>query len=322
MAADARTSAAAARRSCKVGELRPSQILTTFGIGSIVDLPSLSVLVMGLDDWRLKDTAEIGEERLLANVREALGPQVQALRSSPMLPESATYQPSPFEEAAYVGIPVAPFPRWMVCPRCRLLSPLSSGLFDLKIDAYRPDRTRYVHQHCTTQARPPTVIPARFVVACKRGHLDDFPWVQFVHQKHQDCRYRLRLHELGASGEARDVEVRCDTCGDARRMVDAFGFENRVNLPHCRGRRPHLRDFQQDGCPEEHVTAMLQGASNSWFAVLLSALSVPQATDKLEQLVHDNRVVLDKVQTRVFAEWAHLRLVPLSQPRWLLARCS
>jgi hypothetical protein len=26
--------------------------------------------------------------------------------------------------------------------------------------------------------------------------------------------------------------------------------------------------------------------------------------------------------TRVFAEWAHLRLVPLSQPRWLLARCS
>jgi hypothetical protein len=27
-------------------------------------------------------------------------------------------------------------------------------------------------------------------------------------------------------------------------------------------------------------------------------------------------------QARVFAEWAHLRLVPLSQPRWLLARCS
>src|SRR5437660_1197420 len=41
-------------KRCKVGELRPSQALTTFGIGSIIDLPNLSVMVMGLDDcpWR------------------------------------------------------------------------------------------------------------------------------------------------------------------------------------------------------------------------------------------------------------------------------
>ena len=43
-------------KRCKVGELRPSQVLTTFGIGSIVDLPNLSVMVMGLEDWPLKDT--------------------------------------------------------------------------------------------------------------------------------------------------------------------------------------------------------------------------------------------------------------------------
>ena len=40
----------------EVGELRPSQVLTTFGIGSIVDLPNLSVMVMGLEDWPLTDT--------------------------------------------------------------------------------------------------------------------------------------------------------------------------------------------------------------------------------------------------------------------------
>ena len=32
----------------EVGEVRPSQTLTTFGIGSLVDLPNLSVMVMGL----------------------------------------------------------------------------------------------------------------------------------------------------------------------------------------------------------------------------------------------------------------------------------
>jgi len=39
------------REKPRVGELRPSQILTTFGIGSIVDLPHISVMVMGLEDW-------------------------------------------------------------------------------------------------------------------------------------------------------------------------------------------------------------------------------------------------------------------------------
>ena len=38
-------------RRSEVGEVRPSQTLTTYGVGSLVDLPNLSVLVMGLDYW-------------------------------------------------------------------------------------------------------------------------------------------------------------------------------------------------------------------------------------------------------------------------------
>ena len=36
----------------KVGELRPSQMMSPFGIGSIIDLPFLSVIVLGLDYWK------------------------------------------------------------------------------------------------------------------------------------------------------------------------------------------------------------------------------------------------------------------------------
>jgi hypothetical protein len=39
---------------------------------------------------------------------------------------------------------------------------------------------------------------------------------------------------------------------------------------------------------------MLQGASNLWFPVVISALSVPQASDDLGRLVEDNWAVLDK----------------------------
>ena len=39
---------------------------------------------------------------------------------------------------------------------------------------------------------------------------------------------------------------------------------------------------------------LLQGASNLWFPVLISALSVPQAADDLGRLVEENWAVLDK----------------------------
>ena len=84
------------RERPRVGELRPSQILTTFGIGSIVDLPHISVMVMGLEDWPNSDYREITEERLLASVRSTLGGQVSALRSPPIVPD--TDRSNPFEE--------------------------------------------------------------------------------------------------------------------------------------------------------------------------------------------------------------------------------
>ncbi len=75
-------------------------------------------------------------------------------------------------------------------------------------------------------------------------------------------------------------------------MSDAF--RNRMSeLPPCRGRRPHLRDFEDNGCTDDKgkpvpVRAMLQGASNAWFPLIMSVLSVPQSNDLLKQLVVDH----------------------------------
>src|SRR2546430_11558357 len=57
------------RMKYRVGELRPSQVLFTYAIGSIVDLPYISTMVMGLDDWQNPYPAMVGEERLLQAVR-------------------------------------------------------------------------------------------------------------------------------------------------------------------------------------------------------------------------------------------------------------
>jgi hypothetical protein len=295
-------------KRCKVGELRPSQALTTFGIGSIIDLPNLSVMVMGLEDWPLKDTVEIGEQRLLASVKEVLGHQVKALRSAPVVPD--TYQVNQFDASSLVGIPVAPFPRWMVCPYCRRLAPLGSGRFKLETP-YRTEQIRYVHANCTKPGKSPTVVPARFIVACKNGHLDDFPWREFVHHGPTNCKGGLKLFELSATGEAAGIEVQCDGCSSgkivdgkprptSRRMSDAFLDPTVVGL--CKARRSHLRDHDEAGCKapngqDMRMVPMLQGASNSWFGITLSALAIPQASGKLKQLVEDHWTILEKVQS-------------------------
>ena len=281
-----------------VGEIRPSQLLQTFGVGALLDLPHLSVMVMGLDQWNANDCTPIGEERLLVAVQRKLGTQVALLRQPPLSVEAPTL--GQFDSGPQIGVPVASFPRWMLCPLCRQLIPATSTLLQLKHEYMRQDKARYMHVNCATaKGTPPTVVPARFLVACEHGHLDDFPWRYFVHRGADDgqCTGILRLVESGVSGEASDIFVRCDTCAynsTPRPMSDAFGEAGKQNLPACRGRHPHLRDFDSDQCSKQLKTISL-GASNSWFGVTLSALSLPEATSQLDRLMEE--------------QWAHLQNV-------------
>jgi len=283
----------------KVGEIRPSQLLFTYGIGAIVDLPEIAVIVMGLEDWsRQPDTvSEIVEDRLLTVVRRVAGYQVNKFFTPPAVIDS-DWAMSPFDEMARIGAPVATFPRWMVCPSCQFLASLESGLFELKPDLYHPDRTRYVHSNCNKAKKPPTVVPARFLVACENGHLDDFPWVEFVHRNSGICQTPLlRLFERTPSGEARDLYVRCESCGQSQQLSGAFGQANREKMPRCRGRRPHLRDYDEDGCDRKMRTIVL-GASNLWFPVVFTSIAVPTASVKIDQLVQENWAMLQFVANK------------------------
>lgn len=279
---------APAADALRVGELRPSQLLHTYGIGAVTDLPNLSTMVMGLDDWDPVRARVLTEDRLLAAVRRRLGDHVTALRTPPHLPENPA---DPYGDWTRTGVPVGLFPRWLRCSRerCNQLAPASGGLFDLRRNLYRPEKTKYVHINCGGPgAGQPTALPARFLVACPKGHMDDFPWVYFVHRGSTSCEGQtLSLTESGTTGEAANVFVRC-TCGvPPRSMADALGQAGERNLPACRGHHPHLGTFAQGGC-QEHARTMVLGATNSWFASQLRLFSIPRAEEPLTQAVREH----------------------------------
>jgi hypothetical protein len=253
----------------------------TYGVGATVELPELTTLVLGLDAWPRQLGEPVSEPRLLAAVQAVVGPQVEQLLTPPVVPEGENS-----------GVPVAPFPRWLRCPVCSRLATIESGVFTLKEEPWRPERTRYVHDGCprVKTSRPPTAFPARYLIACQDGHLDDFPWVEFLHGSVQ-CKGTLKLVELGAGGRAGDVQVQCDECGRRRRLSQAFGEESPKFLPpRCRGRHPHLGET--DNCQQQPVT-MLLGASNTWFPVQSSALAIPSGASELSQRIDEAWSILD-----------------------------
>ena len=264
-----------------VGTVRPSQLLWTYGPGALIDLPNLSVITMGLDRWEVNRCPPIEESRLLDAVRAILGTQVQRLRMPPVVTEENA---NPFTAEGKIGVPVRPFPRWLRCVRCGLLAEIDSGLFSLKENPYRPDQTHFLHTSCEKGSHSDAV-PARFLLACRNGHLDDFPWHWFVHSGQSDCKGTLRFFERGASLQTENLWVKCDACGAARSLLHAFGADAKNNLPACRGRHPHL-DAYDESCDGDARTVLL-GATNSWFPITVSVLAIPHTGDTLTQLVED-----------------------------------
>src|SRR5690606_13508244 len=123
------------------------------------------------------------------------------------------------------------------------------------------------------------------------GHLDDFPYVRFVHYGAACAKAshpRLRMDDRGGNLGA-NVEIRCLSCDERRNIREVFGPRGAEKLPACRGRRAHLGDFASTAC-QGQVKLLVVGASNQWFPQTLSALAVP-------------RTGASELQTKVEQHW-------------------
>lgn len=271
----------------RVGGVRPSQLTYSYGVGAVMDLPNFSVIVAGLDDWKTDNASVIAEDRLVDAVRALVGPTVRVLRAAPWIAETR----SVFDDWARVGVPVLPFPRWMRCTACDRLASIDAT-FVIKTNPFRPDHVVYRHAQCPKRGnKPARAVPARFVTACPNGHIDEFPWIEFTHQKTGVCDAPiLTVKDFGSGGRSTDVAISC-ACGAKNSMVAAFGRGADAVMPKCRGRHAHLRRFDA-GCTHG-LRAMLLGSSNGWFPVTRAALSIPRGLPPIDEAVAEVWHVLD-----------------------------
>jgi len=264
----------------ELGKVRRSQNLGTYGPGAIIDFRSgakdgapVSAVAAGLELWD-----QTAPPEGLRNQQTTFEPRLQeklhvdGFRLPPVVPDVAPGRVAPNAEHL-VGVR---FPTWLQCPACQSLQP--AGRWDSN-----PGEAGRFCGACTQKApgqRRVYVIPVRFVVACERGHLDEFPWNMWVGHKQGDCKGKLYLRTEGGAGLA-GLMVSCAACGAKTSMAGATSKLALKRFGACRGRLPWL-DSAAQSC-DRQPRAFQRGASNLYFPVIASALDIPPFADRIQQ---------------------------------------
>lgn len=269
------------------GPIRRAQLIAPFGVGSMTTVPGgTSLIVAGLDYWYKNrdgsDISDLGEFKFEEwRLQELLG--VNHLRLPPDYRDSFWTGKEAFN--LEITIPTFRFPAWHFCPDCKLLTewPLYKKGIGGKIkcpECESKNKTRFMFQ-----------VP--FIAMCELGHIQDFPWREWVHGNlDPSCDGNLRLIATGSATLA-GQKIKCDKCHSERNLEGITrAYTNNDGKTTttlsktlspgkeflCKGYRPWLGPNSHVTC-NAHIKGSLRSASNVYFAQIRSSIYLPRIED-------------------------------------------
>jgi hypothetical protein len=249
----------------KLGEVRPNQLITTYGPGSIMDAVNDSLTVLDIEYW----------------TNDNIGKEIHDARLASYMNVRKFYMP---KTGGKEDIPVASFPYYHVCSngKCKMLFDMRDSL---NIEQYKRYQGQVKCPKCGYDA-----YPARFITICEDGHMDDFPWRWWVHQGSTGCKGELSLKSMGNTSSLAELLVEC-TCGAKRVMAGAMQKENFAGL-NCTGNHPHRPETPKKICKKSVIPSQ-RGASNVYFTVTKNAISIPPWTNPINDIMSANRAQIE-----------------------------
>ncbi|MFC1579156.1 DrmB family protein [Pseudomonadota bacterium] len=262
----------------ELGKVRQSNVVMNYGPGAIVDFrvpgtgAAVSVVAGGLEEWQ-KKAEEVGanaaDMKRLTEPRLAQKLKVSHFRLPPVAPDN------PGDDDKVIPLVGIRFPGWLQCPQCHLIQPVR------KWGTEPGDPSRF----CDTCSRDlpagdrTYVVPVRFVTACRHGHLDDFPWSEWLHnggscEQRNRHRFILKSEGPGLAG----LILSCPSCNRRKSMEFIFSPEAHKDRT-CTGARPWLQDGAEQ-CDQKPVS-LQRGASNIYFPLMQSALVIPPWSEEI-----------------------------------------
>ncbi|ENW97778.1 hypothetical protein F903_00301 [Acinetobacter sp. NIPH 298] len=260
---------------------RKGQLIHTFGPGAMqVNKNGVSMIACGLDYWFTKDGTI---EPLSLNVIDKY--KIDDKRLSNKLgvnhfrvpPNAITIDG---HQKVLSPIPASRFPYWHICSNtnCQRL---------VRISPTREDVPK-----CESCSAP--VYQSRFVCGCSNGHLQDFPWFEWLNNHNgtecNESTCKLALVGTGSTTIS-GVKVKCLT--HASKPVTLAGIftktqkgngESSSTLQekgvHCSGHSPWLGCNSNEVC-NQPLVAVLRQATNIYFSKTDSSIKIPKTENNI-----------------------------------------
>ena len=281
------------------GKIRPNQLITTFGPGALVQTEHDSVLVMGTDFW--------------ANRKEYV-------RKNHMYLEKVTkkdhFRMPKKPKSNSVTIGCTSFPKWGFCKICKWLQPHKE--FATSEDGF----------FCQKHPKYGELLPARLVVTCKQGHLDEFPWVKWAHSNPENgvpvCENpKLKWKGGSFSSSLSSYKIECETCGATNSLRDSTNRDNGIQLYDseedsyyqysCTGQLPWLKKEEKckkitnkgelDDANTETAFGIIARASSLYYSKVIRGMIIPELahpiikylqTEKCQNTINGMKKFADK----------------------------
>lgn len=261
--------------------VRRAHLVSPFGTGSLLVAPDgTSMAAAGLDHWYERDgegaateNVELDEYRIEEwRLERKLGVSHFRLPPDHRRPRRGRQTPN-----TNLSVPFLRFPRWHFCWRCKRLA-------DLPLNS----TGRRKCAHCLQNGKTSFLAQVPFVAMCDTGHLQDFPWREWVHKSATPaCSGTLSLIATGGATLANQM-VMCE-CGQRRtlsQIVEASAdgssthlssaLDPSTDVPYlCGGASPQHGTTSGMGCPRP-LRGSLRSASNLYFGLVQSAIYLPR----------------------------------------------
>jgi len=273
--------------------VRAAQAILQYGVGAMVDFPDQTLMTAVPEYWGDKnDFKLIRDERL----ERRLGVEYFAI-------------PHDKSDPRQKGIAYTRFPQWYFCPKCRRFAPLTEWHKEYKVYWTKVNKD---HLRDNPYMKTPVclgdkcrgnrgkgigLVPARIIVACAAGHIDDFPWVEWVHaiSNKPICDNPKLFFKTGVNSTAglEGLTVSCEGCEANASLEHAFNKDSlakRIPGYCCSGNMPWNNRHVSCGCIPQ---AKQRGASVVYYPKVDSSLVIPPYSDRLRTKIVNSSEFMD-----------------------------
>lgn len=289
--------------------VRASQAVLQYGVGAMVDFPEQTLMTAAPETWS-GSVMEIHDERL-----------------EKLLHVDYFGMPGSKDEGRYQdGVSYVRFPEWYFCPRCRRFQPLKEWIKEYRSVARNArfiEKDPYMVKHVKCSRCFQDLVVTRLVTVCSNGHIDDFPWIKWVHAQNlggsrnicSDPKLKFTTSASSSAG-LEGLTISCTTCNCRATLKNSFEngileeIDKRTGFKYgfqCAGRHPWKNTKEPCG---EYPRVLQRGGSSVYFPNSVSSLVIPPYSSQLTSLVYGS-VGFSELRTEIRGAINTLNSLPI-----------